>query len=60
MTDMPVAVGFGIDSPERAAEVAAFADVVVIGSKILKLVDLNRKNFLKPVKDFLGEVTEAI
>jgi len=30
---LPVAVGFGIDSPEKAAKIAEYADIIVIGSK---------------------------
>lgn len=37
-TDTPVAVGFGIGTPERAAEVARLADGVIVGSAIVKLV----------------------
>ncbi|NWH07101.1 MAG: tryptophan synthase subunit alpha [Alphaproteobacteria bacterium] len=34
-TDLPVAVGFGIKSPEQAAAVARFADAVVVGSALV-------------------------
>ncbi len=34
-TDLPVAVGFGITSPERAAAVAQVADAAVVGSAIV-------------------------
>ncbi len=34
--DLPVAVGFGISSPEQAASVAAAADGVVVGSALVK------------------------
>lgn len=37
-TDTPVAVGFGIGTPERAAQVARIADGVIVGSAIVKLV----------------------
>ena len=37
-TDLPVGVGFGIDSPETAAAVARFADAVVVGSALVKRV----------------------
>ena len=36
MSGTPVAVGFGISTPEEAAEVAAFADGVIVGSAIVK------------------------
>jgi tryptophan synthase alpha chain len=32
----PVAVGFGISTPEEAATVSRFADGVIIGSAIVK------------------------
>ena len=35
-TDVPVALGFGIGTPEQVAEVAQFADGVVVGSAIVK------------------------
>jgi len=35
VTDLPIAVGFGISSPQQAAEVAGFADGVVIGSAVV-------------------------
>ena len=34
-TDLPVAVGFGIKTPEQAAEVAKAADAAVVGSAIV-------------------------
>jgi tryptophan synthase alpha chain len=35
---LPVAVGFGIKTPERAAEVARVADAVVVGSALVEVV----------------------
>jgi len=37
-TDKPVAVGFGISTPAQAAEVAGFAEGVVVGSAIVRLI----------------------
>jgi tryptophan synthase alpha chain len=37
--DLPVAVGFGISTPEQAAEVAGVADGVVVGSALVKALD---------------------
>ncbi len=36
---LPVAVGFGIKTPERAAAVAKIADAVVVGSALVELID---------------------
>jgi tryptophan synthase alpha chain len=38
-TSLPVAVGFGISNAEHVAQVAEFADAVVIGSAIVELVE---------------------
>jgi tryptophan synthase alpha chain len=38
-TEVPVAVGFGISTPEQAAKVAAFADGVIVGSALINVVD---------------------
>lgn len=37
-TDLPVAVGFGINTPEQAAAVARAADAAVVGSAIVRRV----------------------
>jgi tryptophan synthase alpha chain len=37
-TQIPCAVGFGIKTPEQAAEIARFADGAVVGSAIVSLV----------------------
>src|SRR3546814_9304673 len=37
-TDLPVAVGFGVRTPEQAATIAKVADGVVVGSAIVELV----------------------
>ncbi len=35
---LPIAVGFGISTPEQAAQVAALADAVVVGSAIVRRI----------------------
>ncbi len=35
-TDLPVAVGFGIKTPEQAAEIAGVADAAVVGSAVIE------------------------
>ncbi|HEV2200154.1 MAG TPA: tryptophan synthase subunit alpha [Bryobacteraceae bacterium] len=38
-TDLPLAVGFGISTPEQAAAVAKMADGVVVGSALVRLIE---------------------
>ncbi len=59
-TDLPLAVGFGITTPERAAEVARVADAAVVGSAIVNKItaNLDETGGAKPglVADVLGFV----
>jgi tryptophan synthase alpha chain len=38
VTDLPIAVGLGVSTPAQAAEVAQFADGVIVGSAFVKAV----------------------
>ncbi len=64
LTNVPVCVGFGISKPEHAASVAsAGADGVIIGSKIVGLIENNLDNKEKMLADisiFLSGVKNAI
>jgi len=64
LTDVPVCVGFGISRPEHAAAVArAGADGVIIGSKIVGLIESNlgdTERTLAEISTFLGQVKDAI
>jgi tryptophan synthase alpha chain len=37
-TDLPIAVGFGINTPDQAGQVAKFADAAVVGTALVKQV----------------------
>jgi tryptophan synthase alpha chain len=59
-TPLPVAVGFGIRTPEQAAEVARAADAAVVGSSLVQclVLNLNPDSTAKPglVDAVLAEV----
>jgi len=38
-TKLPIAVGFGISTPEQFAEVGKYADAIVVGSAIVQIID---------------------
>ena len=39
VTDMPVAIGFGLSRPEHLAEVGAWADAAVVGSGLVRVIE---------------------
>jgi len=41
LTDLPLALGFGISTPDQVAEVAKLADGIVVGSAIVKCIEAN-------------------
>jgi tryptophan synthase alpha chain len=60
-TETPVYVGFGVSTPELAAELAQCADGVVIGSRLMQLaVDGHPGQAGRRVGDFLAEARRAI
>jgi tryptophan synthase alpha chain len=59
-TDLPVAVGFGVRTPEQAAAIAQVADGVVVGSAIVELVALHGNDAAGPVRDYVASLKAAI
>ena len=62
ISDLPVAVGFGISNPEQAREVAQHADAVVVGSAIVDLIARHgdQPAMIKKVATFAGELANAV
>lgn len=58
-TNTPVCIGFGITTPDQAAAVAAVADGVIVGSAIVKQVELNLENPAAAVKAFATPLIAA-
>jgi tryptophan synthase alpha chain len=59
-TDLPIAVGFGIRTPEQAANVARVADGVVIGSAIVEIVAQHGADAPGPVRAYIQSLSAAI
>lgn len=58
----PVAVGFGISTPEQARAISRFADGVIVGSAIVKIIEENLKdsNMIKRVGDSVASFAKAL
>jgi len=66
-TDFPIAVGFGIKTPEHARSVAEKADGIVIGSAIVDLIKANLDNdglpnsgIAETVHSYIREIADSV
>lgn len=60
VTDVPVAIGFGINTPEQAKKYADIADGVIVGSAIVKIIAKHGKNAPDEVYKYVKEMKDAI
>lgn len=56
ITDKPVAIGFGVSTPEEATAVAGISDGVIVGSAIVKKINEDPEG----LKSFIKQMREAI
>jgi len=59
-TDLPVAVGFGVRTPQQAAAIGHVADGVVVGSAIVELVGEHGVLAAEPVRAYVASLSAAI
>ena len=57
---IPVAVGFGVRTPEQAAAIARHADGVVVGSALVDLVAKHGANAAGPVQELTRALADAV
>jgi len=55
----PLCVGFGISTPEQAQRVARIADGVIVGSRLIQLMEAEA-NFISPVSNFTKGLRQAL
>jgi tryptophan synthase alpha chain len=58
---LPLAIGFGISTPQQVAEIAPYADGIVVGSALVKLIEenSNREDLVLVVSQYAREMKEA-
>lgn len=59
-TDIPVAVGFGVRTPEQAAAIARVADGVVVGSAFIDIVKQHGDAAPGPLQDYTASLAAAV
>jgi len=64
ITSQPLCVGFGISTPQEAKRVARIADGVIVGSRLIQLMEAEDNsmssvgNFIKGLRHALNELPE--
>ncbi len=59
-TSLPVAVGFGVRTPEQAGAIAKVADGVVVGSALVDLVGKHGADATGPVRELTAALAQAV
>lgn len=60
VTDLPIAVGFGVRSPEQAAQAARVADAAVVASALIDTLAANLDADGKPAPDAVAKVLDQV
>ncbi|WP_295610617.1 tryptophan synthase subunit alpha [uncultured Methanobrevibacter sp.] len=59
VTDLPLAVGFGINTPKQASEIGGIADGVIVGSAIVKIIEEHGEDAAEPLKEYVSSMKKA-
>ena len=59
-TDIPCAIGFGISTPEQAKRMAGYADGVIVGSAIIKILEKYGREAPPHIEEYVRSMKDAI
>jgi len=59
IASQPLCIGFGISTPKQARQIARIADGVIIGSRIIQLMESEDRS-MAAVRDFVTKLREAL
>lgn len=60
VTDLPAAIGFGINTPQQAAQMAQIADGAIVGSAIVKIIERYGAKAKEPLMEYVAEMKRAV
>jgi len=60
ITDLPIAVGFGIKTKDQAKEIGEFSDAIVVGSKYISLLESDAKANIQAIKNFNTDLKSSL
>ena len=59
VTDLPLAVGFGINTPEQASKIGKIADGVIVGSAIVKIIEEYGDDATEHIREYVSGMKRA-
>ena len=60
ISSIPCAVGFGVSTPEQARDIAGFADGVIVGSAIVRIIGKHGRDCIEPVRRYVKEMKRGL
>lgn len=60
VTDTPVAIGFGISTPQQAADMAGKSDGAIVGSAIIRMIAKGGEAATSEVAEYVKEMAAAV
>lgn len=60
VTDVPCAIGFGVSTPQQAADVVKYSDGAIVGSAIVKIVAKYGKDCVPYVGEYVKSMKDAV
>ena len=60
VTDVPAAVGFGINTPEQAAKIAEICDGVIVGSALVNMIGQYGRHAERHIFTYVRRMKEAV
>ena len=60
VTATPTAIGFGINTPKQAEQMAGIADGAIVGSAIVKIIAEHGENAAQPLAEYVKEMKAAV
>lgn len=59
VTDLPLAVGFGINTPQQSRDIGKIADGVIVGSAIVKIIEEHGENATEALTEYVSSMKKA-
>lgn len=59
-TPFPVAIGFGVSTPDQARQLASFADGIIVGSRIVRMIEESGSQASEALRQYVRSMKQAV